>query len=166
LGRCESRQSRSQVSCCVSKEWTSTVHRHEYGWSLSINPSCQDSANHARGTSYFGFHPRPLYWNSKILTTSQIVWDTTAFNNKADWPADGSQPFILSTGDSTGYSQHGDYVFGWKGDSLQRAMDGGPCTGASCAGLKELAMGAEKACKVPRLYPENADGCKFELHLS
>ncbi|KAH7416742.1 hypothetical protein BKA64DRAFT_768408 [Cadophora sp. MPI-SDFR-AT-0126] len=96
----------------------------------------------------------------------EIVWDTTAFNNKADWPADGSQPFVLSTGDNTGYSQHGDYVFGWKGDSLQRAMDGGPCTGASCAGLKEMAMGAEKACKVPRLYPENADGCKFELHPS
>ncbi|PVH79026.1 hypothetical protein DL98DRAFT_549841 [Cadophora sp. DSE1049] len=88
----------------------------------------------------------------------EIVWDTTAFNNKADWPADGSQPFVLSTGDNTGYSQHGDYVFGWKGDSLQRAMDGGPCTGASCAGLKEMAKGAEKACKVPRLYPENADG--------
>jgi hypothetical protein len=36
----------------------------------------------------------------KTLTTKQIVWDTTKFNNKADWPADGSQPFVLSHGDT------------------------------------------------------------------
>jgi hypothetical protein len=29
----------------------------------------------------------------------QIMWDTTGFNNKAEWPEDGSQPFYLSTGD-------------------------------------------------------------------
>jgi hypothetical protein len=29
----------------------------------------------------------------------QIVWDTSKFNNKEDWPEDGSQPFVLSTGD-------------------------------------------------------------------
>lgn len=37
----------------------------------------------------------------------EIVWDTRQFNNKAEWPADGSQPFVLSTGDNTGYGQHG-----------------------------------------------------------
>ena len=25
----------------------------------------------------------------------ETIWDTTKFNNKADWPADGSQPFVV-----------------------------------------------------------------------
>jgi hypothetical protein len=34
----------------------------------------------------------------------EIVWDTTQFNNKAEWPTDSKkQPFVLSTGDDTGY---------------------------------------------------------------
>ena len=89
----------------------------------------------------------------------QIVWDTTAFNNKAEWPADGSQPFVLSTGDTTGYGQHGDYVFGWKGDSLQRAMDGG-CLGASCTGLKTQSNAEAAKCSVPGRVREDFDGCK------
>lgn len=32
-------------------------------------------------------------------TQKQVVWDTTAFNNPEEWPEDGSQPFVLSTGD-------------------------------------------------------------------
>ncbi|KAK3314293.1 hypothetical protein B0H66DRAFT_577936 [Apodospora peruviana] len=87
----------------------------------------------------------------------EIVWDTTQFNNKADWPTDGSQPFYLSTGDNTGYGQHGDYVFGWKGDSLQRAMDGG-CTGASCANLKTQEVAQANKCKVSGKVNEKWEG--------
>jgi hypothetical protein len=92
----------------------------------------------------------------------KIVWDTTKFNNKAEWPADGSQSFVLSTGDSTGYGQHGDYVFGWKDDSLQKAMDSAKgCMGASCGGLLAQQPDAGNACQVPRRVNEDVDGCKL-----
>lgn len=36
----------------------------------------------------------------------EIMWDTTEFNDLKEWPEDGSQPFVFSTGDPTGYGQH------------------------------------------------------------
>jgi hypothetical protein len=90
---------------------------------------------------------------------TKIVWDTRKFNNKADWPADGSQPFYLSTGDNTGYGQHGDYVFGWKDDSLQKAMDDAKgCMGSACGSLKQQQPDAGNKCIVKTRVNEDADG--------
>ncbi|KAK0615561.1 hypothetical protein B0T17DRAFT_497386 [Bombardia bombarda] len=93
----------------------------------------------------------------------EVVWDTTKFNNKAEWPADGSQPFVLSTGDNTGLGQHADYVFGWKGDSLQRAMDTAGCMGASCANLKTQKIEDARKCAVKALVKEDNDGWLTKL---
>jgi hypothetical protein len=93
----------------------------------------------------------------------EVVWDTTGFNNKAEWPTDGSQPFVLSTGDPTGLGQHADYVFGWKGNSLQKAMDTSGCMGASCASLKQLKIDDAKKCAVKPVVQENHDGWITEL---
>jgi hypothetical protein len=38
----------------------------------------------------------------------EVVWDTSKFNDPADWPEDGSQPFVWSFGDPTGYANHAD----------------------------------------------------------
>ncbi|KAF1998133.1 hypothetical protein P154DRAFT_439693 [Amniculicola lignicola CBS 123094] len=93
----------------------------------------------------------------------EIVWDTTAFNNKADWPTDGSQPFYLSTGDNTGYGQHADYVFGWKGDALQRAMDDNGCFSATCGKQKSQDIAEALKCKIKKTVIEDTDGWLKEL---
>ena len=52
----------------------------------------------------------------------EVIWDTSSFNDPADWPEDGSQPFVWSFGDDSGYANHADYVFGWKDQSLQNIL--------------------------------------------
>lgn len=115
----------------------------------------------------------------------EVVWDTTKFNNKAEWPTNGKQPFALSTGDETGYGQHADYVFGWKGNALQSAMDTSGCSkfpehigqrsgvltdnlsvGAKCAQLKTQTIEKAKACSVKKVVQEDQDGCKLSLFFS
>jgi hypothetical protein len=52
--------------------------------------------------------------------------------------------------DSTGFGQHGDYLFGWKDDSLQKAMDAlpsGKCANANCNVLKVQSAKDAMACK-------------------
>lgn len=79
------------------------------------------------------------------------------------WPTDGSQPFLLSNGDTRGFTTHADYVFGWKDDSLQRAMDS-PCMFNACENgnpLQSQGVQQMNACNVPDQVNENIDGCKF-----
>ncbi|KAJ3517488.1 hypothetical protein NLJ89_g481 [Agrocybe chaxingu] len=90
----------------------------------------------------------------------ETYWDTRPFNDM--WPTDGSQPFVLSMGDPTGYGHHGDYVFGWEGDSLQRAMDncrdafGDPST---CASQLTILSDAEiNSCTQKPQINERVDG--------
>ncbi|OAG08912.1 uncharacterized protein CC84DRAFT_1240642 [Paraphaeosphaeria sporulosa] len=85
----------------------------------------------------------------------ETVWDTKAFNNKADWPSDGSQPFVWSSGDSTGYSSHADYLFGWKDDSLQKHLDGH--TYVSAPTLKTQSIAQQNKCTVKDMVGEDYD---------
>jgi hypothetical protein len=78
----------------------------------------------------------------------------------------GSQPFYFSYGDNTGFGQHADYVFGWKGNALQVGMDATNCFGARCKDMKTQTIDKAKACSVKAQVRENIDGCKFGLRLS
>jgi hypothetical protein len=89
----------------------------------------------------------------------EAVWDTTKFNDKSLWPADGTQPFVWSFGDQSGYGNHGDYVFGWKGDALQRAMDANCNVG--CTTLKSQSIANGNKCTIQPKVKEDLDGCEF-----
>ncbi|KAI0467145.1 hypothetical protein F4859DRAFT_518359 [Xylaria cf. heliscus] len=128
------------------------------GWRVSVHfPSCWDGKNldsidhkshvayPASGTFESGgacpsTHPVKI---PQIMY--EIMFDTRQFNNKAEWPADGSLPWYWSMGDNTGYGLHGDYLFGWQGDALQKAMDG-KCSGDRCAPLKRQTDAQAIAC--------------------
>jgi hypothetical protein len=89
----------------------------------------------------------------------ETLWDTTQFNNM--WPADGSNPFFLSYNDNRGYGTHADYLFGWKDDSLQKAMDSN-CMFQACENgkpLKSQSVAAMNKCAVKSAINENLDGC-------
>lgn len=49
-------------------------------------------------------------------------------------------------------------MFGWQGDSLQRAMDS-PCY-VNCPTLKTQSISAMNQCTIPTVVDEPIDGCK------
>lgn len=83
----------------------------------------------------------------------EVIFETKDFNNKADWPTDGTQPFVWSFGDGTGYGSHGDYVFGWKDDSLQKIMD--DACYVNCTSMKTQSIAAMNACSIANKVDED-----------
>lgn len=67
---------------------------------------------------------------------------------------------LCLTAARTGFGQHGDYVFGWKDNTLQEAMDGG-CYLRNCSLLTSQAPKVKNKCSVPVTVKEDADGCEF-----
>jgi hypothetical protein len=92
----------------------------------------------------------------------ETMWDTTAFNDPALWPEDGSQPFLWSFGDRTGYGSHGDFLFGWMGNSLQNSFDPG-CTGFAGCGLRSQRIPQANTCTKGQTVVEDVDGWMDEL---
>jgi hypothetical protein len=94
----------------------------------------------------------------------ELMWDVSKFADKSLWPTDGSDPFVYSM-NIGGAAAHADYVFGWEGDSLQKAMDNGCNLNNACpkAGLTTQQPAQYNACKKKQQAPEEVNGCKFSL---
>ncbi|KAI2625952.1 hypothetical protein GGR54DRAFT_629336 [Hypoxylon sp. NC1633] len=130
-----------------------------------VNLDSDDHTSHvaypANGTFLSG-GPCPLTHPVKIPQLFfEVVYDTTPFNDPADWPTDGTQPFIWSFGDQTGYGNHGDYVFGWKGTVLQQAMDANCST--DCPMLQTQSIDEGNLCTQLPVVDEPIDGWLTEL---
>jgi hypothetical protein len=94
----------------------------------------------------------------------EVVWDTKVFRNEV-WPADGASPFVWSFGDKTGYGNHADYVFGWRGDALKKILDAEGCYfNSNCTketGLRLQSVEEMNRCTQERSVGEDIDSCKF-----
>jgi hypothetical protein len=66
-------------------------------------------------------------------------------------------PLLIAT---RGYGTHADYMFGWKGDALQKAMDKSECFYDGCGSIKKQQMSVANKCTVKDFVGEATDGCK------
>lgn len=65
---------------------------------------------------------------------------------------------VLIKATRTGYGTHGDYMFGWEGDSLQTAMDS-DCY-VNCPSLTTQSIAQGNQCSKPPVVNEDVSGCK------
>ncbi|KAM4054693.1 WSC domain-containing protein [Hirsutella rhossiliensis] len=88
----------------------------------------------------------------------EIYWNTPAFKDRWEQGKD-KQPFILSNGDSTGFSLHADFMAGWDEKVLQRIID--TCN-AGTAGMDkcpDLPLGLNEGdCTIESSVNEKVDG--------
>ncbi len=135
-------------------------------------PACWDGKNldspdhqsHMYTTTRGGFAEAAPCPSSHPVRVAQVayetMWNTSVFTGM--WPKDGSQPFVWSHMDSKGYGLHADYLFGWKGDSLQRVMNDS-CMFHKCGSpgvqgiLKTQTIAEMNKCAARRTVVEDTD---------
>ncbi|KAF2007294.1 hypothetical protein P154DRAFT_480041 [Amniculicola lignicola CBS 123094] len=124
------------------------------------SPNHQDHVAYGQGSGANGGGACPSTHPVKLPQIMyELMWNVTDMSNKADWPTDGSNPFVYSM-NIGGSAAHGDYVFGWKDNSLQLAMDNNCNLNGDCpkAGLTKQADSVYSACKKPQQAVESVDG--------
>ncbi|PFH61687.1 hypothetical protein XA68_16570 [Ophiocordyceps unilateralis] len=88
----------------------------------------------------------------------EVYWNTPAFKDRWE-QGKGSQPFVLSNGDATGFSLHADFMAGWDEKVLQHIIDtcdAGTIGMDKCPGLP---YGLNEAdCTIESAINEKVDG--------
>ncbi|KAB5517492.1 hypothetical protein GE09DRAFT_978905 [Coniochaeta sp. 2T2.1] len=143
-----------------------TVHHFPSCWD-GKNLDSPDHMSHMYNTAKEAFQPAGPCPASHPVRMPQVayetLWDTAQFNSMWDSKTQPN-PFVLSFAtDNKGYGTHADYLFGWKGDSLQRAMDSS-CMFQACENgkpLKSQNVAAMNKCSIKTLVNENIDGCEY-----
>ena len=134
-------------SCWDGKSLDSSDHKSHMAYPSGVNSGkCPDT------------HPRRL-----ISIFYEIFWDIDAW--KDQW-TNGKWPFVLSTGDPTGYGFHGDFVNGWDIDVLQKAVDG--CNDdagvvENCPYFDFFDKNIQKDCHLPNHIHEQTTGWMDKL---
>ncbi|KAI1152814.1 hypothetical protein F4825DRAFT_297583 [Nemania diffusa] len=99
--------------------------RQDIHFPSCYNPSAglDDHANNMKYPSNVGSKQNcPAGWVHTPHIFIEVYWNTPLFNNY--WTPDGkSQPFVLSSGDATGYSSHADFISGWDQNTLQTIIN-------------------------------------------
>ncbi|KIY62290.1 hypothetical protein CYLTODRAFT_494741 [Cylindrobasidium torrendii FP15055 ss-10] len=136
-------------------------------------PSCwdgvnTDSANHKSHVAFLSgldngkcpdTHPIGL-----VHLFYEVTWDVDSFADR--WNESDGWPFVLATGDATGYSWHGDFQNGWDVDVQQKAID--LCNNPNddtingvleaCKHVTVLDAAVANNCKIPAVVDEDVDG--------
>ncbi|KAF2261876.1 hypothetical protein CC78DRAFT_619067 [Lojkania enalia] len=141
-----------------------TVHHFPSCWD-GKNLDSPDHQSHMYATTKEAFQeagPCPASHPVRMPQLAyETLWDTTQFNSM--WPSGAENPFVLGfgpNGDDNGYGTHADYAFGWKGDSLQRAMDSN-CMFNACENgrpLKSQGVAEMNRCAAKQVVKEPLDG--------
>lgn len=101
----------------------------------------------------------PSGWTHVPHLFFEVYWDTPRFSG--GWERDGqTQPFVLASGDRTGFSLHGDFVAGWDTAALRKIIDGcdaGDGGMDTCPDPGPL-TGAGDTCRIPSAFPDYEEG--------
>ncbi|KAK7959055.1 uncharacterized protein PG986_003909 [Apiospora aurea] len=137
-----------------------TVHHFPSCWD-GKNTDSPDHQSHMYITTKDAFQNAGPCPSSHPVRVPQVayetLWDTAKFNQMPG-------QFVLSFG-GKGYGTHADYLFGWKDDALQKAMDNN-CMFQACENgrpLKSQGVQAMNQCQVKSTVAENIDGWLDEL---
>ncbi|KAI5890962.1 uncharacterized protein SCHCODRAFT_02627754 [Schizophyllum commune H4-8] len=121
-------------------------------------PSCWDGQNtdsedhkshmaYPSGGSDKGTCDDPKFNVTVPRVFMEVSWYTMDWDKIRDQAMNSSQPYVLSNGDTTGYSYHADYIYAWEPDVLQTAID-------TCQCMTDN-FGAYDCCEV---FEKKADG--------